>query len=130
MFLDDQDGVHDTPREREELPTGVITMLTKCYASSCGDGAPCYSYSCPRRVRPLLPSHLPYLTCPQQQGTAFLGPASGTSNEPEIGSVSSLALPPLVLYSYDPFRQRPEWSETVEPGIISSLPESEINRQT
>jgi RHO1 GDP-GTP exchange protein 1/2 len=50
MFLDDQEGGHDAHPEREELPTGVITMLTKCYSPSCGEGAPCYSYSCPRAV--------------------------------------------------------------------------------
>lgn len=48
MFLDDQDGGSDAMRE--ELPTGVITMLTKCYSPSCWEGAPCYAYSCPRRV--------------------------------------------------------------------------------
>ncbi|KAG8878034.1 hypothetical protein FRB97_002821 [Tulasnella sp. 331] len=34
----------------QELPTGVITLLTKCYAPSCGpDSGTCYSYGCPRR---------------------------------------------------------------------------------
>ena len=51
MFLDDQEGGSDAPPEREELPTGVITMLTDCYSPGCGDGTPCYAYSCPRRVR-------------------------------------------------------------------------------
>jgi hypothetical protein len=51
MFLDDQEGGSDAAPEREELPTGVVTMLTKCYSPSCGDEAPCYSYGCPRRVR-------------------------------------------------------------------------------
>jgi len=50
MFLDDQEGGSDAPREREELPTGVITMLTQCYSPSCFEGSPCYSHSCPRRV--------------------------------------------------------------------------------
>ena len=59
MFLDDEEGGSDAPREREELPTGVITMLTKCYASSCGEGPPCYAYACPRRVRCF--DHLLYL---------------------------------------------------------------------
>ncbi|KAG8970658.1 hypothetical protein FRC05_000516 [Tulasnella sp. 425] len=56
MFLDDE-----VPGEGEagpsnglsegftELPTGVITVLTKCYSPSCGEGGPCYSYSCPKR---------------------------------------------------------------------------------
>ncbi|KAJ7173704.1 CNH domain-containing protein [Mycena filopes] len=49
MFLDDQEGPSDAAPEREELPTGVVTMLTKCYSPSCGDETPCYSYGCPRR---------------------------------------------------------------------------------
>ncbi len=51
MFLDDQEGTSDFAPMREELPTGVVTMLTKCYVSTCVDESPCYSYSCPRRVR-------------------------------------------------------------------------------
>ncbi|KAF8638446.1 hypothetical protein AX17_002203 [Amanita inopinata Kibby_2008] len=48
MFLDDQDGPSDAATEREELPTGVVTMLTRCYAPMCGDGGTCYAYACPR----------------------------------------------------------------------------------
>lgn len=51
MFWDDQEGASDARMEREELPTAVITLLTRCYASSCDDDNPCYSYTCPRRVR-------------------------------------------------------------------------------
>jgi hypothetical protein len=36
--------------DREELPTGVITLLTGCYSPSCAEGLSCYSYSCPRRA--------------------------------------------------------------------------------
>ena len=56
MFLDDQEGGADRRdgeiREREELPTGVFTPLTKCYSPSCVEGQPyaCLSWSCPRRV--------------------------------------------------------------------------------
>lgn len=55
MFLDDQEGGSDTATEREELPSGVVTALTKCYSTNCVDspGLGCYSYSCPRRVRPI-----------------------------------------------------------------------------
>ncbi|PVG01912.1 Dbl domain-containing protein [Serendipita vermifera] len=57
MFLDDNPASegsnaeyrHDRV-EREELPTGVITLLTKCYAPSCQEGSPCYTYTCPRRT--------------------------------------------------------------------------------
>ncbi|KAF9454366.1 Dbl homology domain-containing protein [Macrolepiota fuliginosa MF-IS2] len=49
MFLDDSQD----PSERAEIPTGVVTVLTKCYSPSCGefDDGHCYSYSCPRKVR-------------------------------------------------------------------------------
>lgn len=57
MFLDDIEGASDSRVEQEELPTGVITLLTKCYSSSCDDENPCYSYACPRRVR------LPHYFC-------------------------------------------------------------------
>ncbi|KAF8166590.1 Dbl-like domain-containing protein [Mycena galopus ATCC 62051] len=49
MFLDDLEGPSDTAPDREELPTAVITMLTKCYSPSCGEGVACYSFSCPSR---------------------------------------------------------------------------------
>ncbi|EIW59849.1 Dbl domain-containing protein [Trametes versicolor FP-101664 SS1] len=49
MFWDDQEGGSDMRMEREELPTAVITLLTRCYASSCDDENPCYSFTCPRR---------------------------------------------------------------------------------
>lgn len=50
MFWDDQEGMSDARMEREELPTAVITLLTRCYASLCDEDNPCYSYTCPRRV--------------------------------------------------------------------------------
>ncbi|KZT00585.1 Dbl domain-containing protein [Laetiporus sulphureus 93-53] len=58
MFLDDQEGASDARIEREELPTAVITLLTRCYSPSCYDETPCYSYACPKRNRnmPLLTS--------------------------------------------------------------------------
>ncbi|KAF8548709.1 Dbl homology domain-containing protein [Imleria badia] len=49
MFLDDLDGHSESRGEREELPTAVITMLTKCYTSTCSEEDPCYSWVCPRR---------------------------------------------------------------------------------
>lgn len=58
MLLDDQDGIGG-----EELPTGVITMLTRCYSPSCGDGVSCYAFDCPRKVRRSFNYHLPVLNC-------------------------------------------------------------------
>ncbi|KAF7289464.1 hypothetical protein HMN09_01340400 [Mycena chlorophos] len=70
MFLDDQEGTSDVAPEREELPTGVVTMLTKCYSPSCSDDMPCYSYGCPRRgtafAAPVLtPSETPTVSLPE-----------------------------------------------------------------
>lgn len=50
MFLDDSEGMSGEVPEREELPTGVITVLTKCYSLSCVEGVQCYAYGCPRRA--------------------------------------------------------------------------------
>ncbi|KAK6978137.1 CNH domain-containing protein [Favolaschia claudopus] len=66
MFLDDQEGGTDAAPEREELPTGVVTMLTKCYSPSCGDEVPCYSYGCPRR------------------GNSFVAATPGPSESPAV----------------------------------------------
>ncbi|KAF8990664.1 Dbl-like domain-containing protein [Cyathus striatus] len=49
MFLDDVEGTSDAVPEREELPTGVITVLTRCYSPSCTDESPCYCFACPRK---------------------------------------------------------------------------------
>jgi RHO1 GDP-GTP exchange protein 1/2 len=50
MFLDDQEGASDARIEQEELPTAVITVLTRCYSVFCNEEHPCYSFSCPRKV--------------------------------------------------------------------------------
>ncbi|EEB94538.1 hypothetical protein MPER_06632, partial [Moniliophthora perniciosa FA553] len=49
MFLDDIDGPSEGGVEKAELPTGVVTVLTKCYTPDCADGHVCYSPRCPRR---------------------------------------------------------------------------------
>ncbi|TFK29596.1 hypothetical protein FA15DRAFT_663742 [Coprinopsis marcescibilis] len=49
MFLDDQEGGSASAPGMEELPTGVITMLSRCYSPSCGEGVSCYAYGCPRK---------------------------------------------------------------------------------
>ncbi|KAG5643359.1 hypothetical protein DXG03_001041 [Asterophora parasitica] len=56
MFLDDEEGGSNAPREA--LPTSVVTILTRCYSPSCGEGPECYAYGCPRKgdsLRNLLP---------------------------------------------------------------------------
>ncbi|KAF5318404.1 hypothetical protein D9611_013915 [Ephemerocybe angulata] len=49
MFLDDQESGSGGQGQAEELPTGVITMLSRCYSPSCGDGVSCYAFGCPRK---------------------------------------------------------------------------------
>ncbi|TCD61525.1 hypothetical protein EIP91_008286 [Steccherinum ochraceum] len=93
MFLDDLEGASDTRVEQEELPTAVVTLLTKCYSTCCDDETPCYSYACPRR-REALPA-LP----PPEESTE-----EGTEDE--------------------------EWSASVPPDLLATLPSSEINRQS
>ncbi|KAF9038574.1 CNH domain-containing protein [Panaeolus papilionaceus] len=51
MFLDDPEGSSEVPIERAELPSGILTALTKCYSAGCDEGSLCYSYTCPRRVQ-------------------------------------------------------------------------------
>jgi hypothetical protein len=63
-----QDGVEDVYTffgeegsesivESAELPTGITTMLTRCYSASCGEGIVCYSYTCPRKVYFIFKDH-------------------------------------------------------------------------
>ncbi|EIN06223.1 Dbl domain-containing protein [Punctularia strigosozonata HHB-11173 SS5] len=101
MFLDDaageeREGREHVPMEREELPTGVVTLLTPCYSALCRrnteDGEPCYAFGCPRR-------------------TSMLPPITVQAEAPEIVS-------------------KEDWSLTVPPEVLKSLPESEVNRQT
>ncbi|KAF8143060.1 hypothetical protein K438DRAFT_1784078, partial [Mycena galopus ATCC 62051] len=40
----------DAAPKREEFPTSVVTMLTKCYRASWGDEALCYLYGCPQQL--------------------------------------------------------------------------------
>ena len=42
--------VESSPIERTELPTGIVTFLTKCYSPLCDGTWGCYAYDCPRRV--------------------------------------------------------------------------------
>ncbi|KAI0035294.1 Dbl-like domain-containing protein [Vararia minispora EC-137] len=93
MFLDDADGPHDGPREREELPTSVITVLTRCYSPGCSDDLPCYSFACPRKAH-------------------FEAPIQDVAGPEPAEAVEK------------------EWAETVDPTVLRSLPESEVNRQT
>jgi hypothetical protein len=49
VFSNDEEGA--AGGEREEIPTGVLTALTGCYAPLCGrEGGGCYAYSCPNKA--------------------------------------------------------------------------------
>jgi RHO1 GDP-GTP exchange protein 1/2 len=53
MFLgEESEGSSSGARDllNQELPTGVVTTLASCYAPTCDDENPCYSWACPRRV--------------------------------------------------------------------------------
>jgi len=43
-------GLRPSPIERTELPTGIMTFLTKCYSPLCDGTMGCYANDCPRRV--------------------------------------------------------------------------------
>jgi hypothetical protein len=50
-FLDDMDGGSEAGMGYlEELPSGVILLMTKCYSPGCSDEDPCYASTCPRKV--------------------------------------------------------------------------------
>ncbi|KDQ19102.1 hypothetical protein BOTBODRAFT_103593 [Botryobasidium botryosum FD-172 SS1] len=93
MFLEDAGG---GIVEREELPTGVITVLTHCYSPSCGEDGQCYSYGCMR------------------------GKISGAFDPP-------VTTPPEV---EAPRETKRDWPDGIDSTVLSSLPESEIKRQT
>ncbi|RDB18533.1 Rho1 guanine nucleotide exchange factor 2 [Hypsizygus marmoreus] len=69
MFLDDQEGSSNNG-PREALPSGVLTILARCYSPSCGEG-PCYAYGCPRKgdsLNKLLPATM---EAPPRAGEAW-----------------------------------------------------------
>ncbi|KAG6899149.1 hypothetical protein C0993_000239 [Termitomyces sp. T159_Od127] len=46
-FLDNEMSFDD--EFHDDLPTGVVTILTRCYSPTCSQSNPCYSYVCPRK---------------------------------------------------------------------------------
>ncbi|KIK53944.1 hypothetical protein GYMLUDRAFT_49117 [Collybiopsis luxurians FD-317 M1] len=129
MFLDDLDGggggsssqqpsstSSPTTNAFTELPTGVVTALTKCYSPDCVEGSACYSPRCPRK------------------GDSILGPTPGGSSFTRSTSAvaSSISDPTAVGSSRSGYaRERgEEWIKSVPKEVLDSLPESEVNRQT
>ncbi|KAJ4474844.1 hypothetical protein J3R30DRAFT_616717 [Lentinula aciculospora] len=119
MFLDDLDGgagsssaQPSSPSEPTELPTGIITALTKCYSPDCVEGMTCYSPRCPRK------------------GDSILGPSS---NSLLRGGGSLVAIDPNLSTSGLTSKVRDrgeEWIKSVPNEVLVNLPESEVNRQT
>ena len=108
MFLDDLDGGTDGVIERTELPTGVATFLTKCYAPSC-EGPGCYCYSCPRKV--------PFMFHYFHSVNLFTFCVQGIQQLPNIVETPTDT-------------RQEEWSARITSQALSLLTESEINRQT
>ena len=109
MFWDDQEGASDARMEREELPTAVITLLTRCYASSCDEDNPCYSYTCPRRK-----SALP-----------LIAPAEKDEEEDKVRDSRASSDHLLI----ERRCVQDEWTRTVPRELLATLPDSEVNRQ-
>ena len=108
----DQEGGPDAIDEQEELPTGVVTMLTRCYSPSCGGGrggrGPCYAFSCPRKVCHNL--------CRLYQTNIM------------ISHKGQLMIRPLSVQVETP-AEVTEWEAMVGRAVVDSLPRSEVIRQ-
>ncbi|KAJ3809165.1 CNH domain-containing protein [Lentinula aff. lateritia] len=116
MFLDDLDGgagsssaQPSSPSELTELPTGIITALTKCYSPDCMEGMTCYSPRCPRK------------------GDSILGPSTNSRSR----GGGAAPDPRLSSSTISKVRDRgEEWINSVPSEVLVNLPESEVNRQT
>ncbi|KAG9017026.1 hypothetical protein FRB90_002035, partial [Tulasnella sp. 427] len=120
MFLDDE-----VPGEGEagpsnglsegftELPTGVITVLTKCYSPSCGEGGPCYSYSCPKKGNV------------SALGSECDQPLTARDKK----AAPSAALEPAPSTGPEPTASKRGWKQTVTQEVIDSIGEREVRRQ-
>lgn len=89
MFLDDDVAEGEAGPSNAgldgftELPTGVITLLTKCYSPSCNDAGPCYSYGCPKRGQVGILSFAIFLTLTRFQIPAAMIAGPSTVLEPD-----------------------------------------------
>ncbi|KAF9001525.1 CNH domain-containing protein [Cyathus striatus] len=78
MFLDDEGS-----QIREELPSGLVTFMTRCYSPMCEEGVFCYSITCPRKGRDQLLSTLSGETEPRSRPEAWTPPAEVINTLPE-----------------------------------------------
>jgi hypothetical protein len=106
-------GVYD---EREELPNGIVTTLTKCFTSTCAENdQPCYAWSCPRRVKP---------NTGLGRGTSEAFAERTEANEVGFLDSTLFCARKMIL-----FMRQHGWSDSMDPAILGTLPTSEISRQ-
>ncbi|KAK4686044.1 RHO1 GDP-GTP exchange protein 1/2, partial [Tremellales sp. Uapishka_1] len=83
-----------------ELPSGVMTMATKCYSPSCRGDGKCYSPRCPSRTSP----------------ESFLG-RKGVVARATTPTTSAVAV------------EQGDWKSDVDPLILAGMSEAQIKRQ-
>lgn len=109
MFLDSSSEPSSSSAplvdDLQELPTGVVTMLTRCYVPSCSEEEGCYSFSCPRK---------------NNMNSFFTGSGGGVAGLQGGLGVGEIEAP----------EKKEQWINTVPKEVLDRLPESEINRQT
>lgn len=88
----------------DELPTGIFTMLTECYSSTCSTTQLCYSITCPRRMEQQWRNTKPQHELKRQISQESLGEGSG----PDAGTL---------------------WIHSVPKEIADTLSDTEKKRQ-
>ena len=83
-----------------ELPSGLMTMATRCYSPSCPQDSCCYSPRCPYKQSPesFLQVHTAHAVAEHSSGAQRV--------------------------------DRGDWTEMVDPRVLRSLPEDQYHRQT
>ncbi|KIY49935.1 Dbl homology domain-containing protein [Fistulina hepatica ATCC 64428] len=114
MFLDDDGEAGPSTSasggrvEQEELPSGVMPVLARCYTPFCGevvDGrtpGPCYAWDCPRKVCQFYIRH------------RLISGLMTTDSAPEAAGNGDTDT----------------WLGDVDPAVLRRLPDAERNRQT
>ncbi len=88
----------------DELPTGIFTMLTECYSSTCSTTQLCYSITCPRRMEQQCRHTRPRHELKPQISQESLGEGSG----PDAGTL---------------------WIHSVPKEVADTLSDTEKKRQ-
>lgn len=103
MFLDDVASGSDFSSTLAEpvapLPTGVVTMLTRCYTPTCIDeDRTCYAWSCPKRL-PVQSFLTPQPFVPATEKQLYLLTGTGTSFLTYWKCLQYILAPPIHLLS-------------------------------